>query len=124
MAEPLLTPEAVLWAAIGFMFARAFAKPFDREVQATPWYAGLGRWSQWAVRGLLDFLHHWWCGLLIYTYCPWPPAQYFGLGMAIDDAPDIPRRFRRYFSYLAPESGLSGDDASSSPPSAQPAGGR
>lgn len=100
MVEINLTLVEITWMAIGFMFARAFGKNLDYKIRYSVWLDDQPEWVQYLVAGLLNFLHHWWMGLLIYIYAPIPEIRMFGLGMFIDDIPDIPPRFRKYFKYL------------------------
>ena len=102
----MVSTEADLWMTMGFLFARAFGKKLDQGVQASKGFKRLPGWLQNLTRRLLDFLHHWWMGLLLWFYAP-PVAlptgfdqvfQYVGLGWFLDDLPDVPRRFRKYFA--------------------------
>jgi len=92
------------WLCIGFMFGRAFGKQFDQTVQRTEWFKKRSRFGKWLVKACLNFLHHFWIGLLLMSYAhttPWPvETYYFGLGLFLDDLPDVPSRLRRYFKYL------------------------
>jgi len=96
-------PETLLqitWTLIGFMFARSF-KNIDHFIKESEWYAALDKLGQFLVGGILDFFHHFWMGLLIMIYYPQPQECYwFGYGLFLDDLPDIPARFRKYFDYL------------------------
>jgi len=104
-----LTPEAAFWAALGFVSARAFGKRFDRTLKSTRWFRRRGWLLRGLLAGLLDACHHWELGLLLWFYAPpWSlptgfnqPLQWLGLGLFVDDMPDVPTRFRRYFSYLS-----------------------
>ncbi len=116
-----VSKEAALWMAIGFVFARAFGKQMDQGVQTTAWFNGLKDWQKGLVSRLLDFGHHWWMGLLLWFYAPSmtlptgfdAPLQFLGLGWFIDDLPDVPPRFRKFFSYFLPltENGEKNGDA-------------
>ncbi len=96
----------ITWLLIGFTFARAFGKNLDQSVKASVFFHNQGCVVQWVLAGLLNWLHHFWVGLLLMVYAG-PAAAvfpvnsealyFFGLGMFIDDLPDIPRRFRKYF---------------------------
>ncbi len=99
----------VTWLLVGFMFSRAFAKNLDHSVQETAAFKAQGKFIQTLIKNLLNFLHHFWIGLLLIVYAP-PLASplrfspdviaFFGLGLFLDDLPDIPQRFRRYFQTL------------------------
>lgn len=95
----------ITWAIIGFMFGRAFGKQLDHTIQETEWFKKQKLMAQWTVRAILDFMHHFWIGLLLMVYAslsPYPSELYwFGYGLFIDDAPDIPSRFAKYFTYLS-----------------------
>lgn len=91
---------AITWSIIGFMLARAF-KNIDHTIQETTGYKDLDPITQKFVAMLLDFLHHFWIGLLLMVYYPNTPEIYwFGYGLFIDDLPDLPARFKKYFGYL------------------------
>ena len=106
----------VTWALIGFTFARAFGKQLDQDIQSSHWFKSL-QGSQSLIWGivppellgnlilrLLDFLHHFWMGLLLMIYYPASSELYWvGWGLVLDDAPDIPARFAGYFTYLQRE---------------------
>lgn len=93
-----VTFAAVVFAALGFQFGRAFGKKLDYEIQRGDWFDDRGRAVQWLVRALLDFTHHWWIGALMMMRFAIPsPFYWFGFGLFIDDLPDMPRRFRGYF---------------------------
>jgi len=90
----------VTWVAIGFLFGRSFGKQIDFKVTNSEWFMHLKPWQQYIVEGLFNFLHHWWAGLILYIYAPIPEIRWFGLGLFLDDWPDIPSRFKKYFKYL------------------------
>jgi len=101
----------IVWALIGFFFARAFGKQLDQDIQNSSWFNNLNEeWKKNFIKRLLDFTHHLWLGLLIMIMYGSSEiiiigrlqiAPYWiGYGWVIDDAPDIPPRFRKYFSYL------------------------
>jgi len=98
MVEVTLT--TAFWVAIGFLIGRAFFKQIDYYAQETFWFDGLPEWQKIIVKGLLDFTHHWWVGLALYLYAPIPELQWVGIGLFVNDWPDIPKRFRKYFQYL------------------------
>ena len=53
----------------------------------------------WTLPRLLDFAHHWGIGALLMIGFPDPnPLYWFGFSLFVDDLPDIPRRFRGYFT--------------------------
>ncbi len=58
----------VTWLIIGFMFGRAFAKNLDQTVQATDAFKRQNRFVQTLIKNALDFLHHFWMGLLLIVY--------------------------------------------------------
>ena len=109
VSDMVLNLEAIFWTALGFTFSRAFGKKLDQGVQSSSWFKARRAWVQGLLKRLLDFLHHWWMGLLLWFYAPYivlptgfdSPLHYFGLGWFIDDLPDVPSRFRAFFSYLA-----------------------
>lgn len=104
-----VTFAAVVFAALGFQFGRAFGKKLDYEVQQGDWFKIRGRAVQWLVRAVLDFTHHWWIGALMMMGFPEAsPFYWFGFGLFVDDLPDMPRRFRGYF--IIPEELEEGDD--------------
>ncbi len=105
----------ITWLLIGFTFARAFGKSIDQKVKASNFYSKQNWLVQWLVSGLLDWLHHFWVGLLLMSYSGQVAAvipvesdvlYFYGLGMFLDDLPDVPRRFQQYFrgltEYLQP----------------------
>ena len=108
MVDISITPEMGLWIAIGFMLARAYGKKMDNQIQSTDWFKHLPKLWQWFLRGSMDFLHHWWIGLLLWFYAPLialptgfnMPLQYLGWGIFLDDIPDIPGRFKKHFAYF------------------------
>ena len=104
MVIQIPAPETLLqitWTIMGFMFARAFGKQFDQTIQGTDWWATASEIEQFIMGGILNFFHHFWIGLLLMVYCSASQEFYwFGYGLFIDDLPDIPNRFRRYFDYL------------------------
>jgi hypothetical protein len=106
----------ITWLLIGFTFGRAFGKNLDQSFKASDFYKNQNLTVQWLISGLLDFLHHFWVGLLLMVYAGQVTAllpieadalTFFGLGLFIDDLPDVPRRFQKYFKglteYLQPE---------------------
>jgi hypothetical protein len=93
------TFEAAVWLGIGLLFARAFGKRLDQDIQASPWFKQLRPWEKWILKHSLDFLHHWWIGALIMLYIPIPIAYWFGAGIFLDDLPDIPKRVKGYFKF-------------------------
>lgn len=109
----LPTPEnlvQITWLFIGFMFGRAFGKQLDQEVQNSQWFKNRHPLCQWIIKRCLDFLHHFWIGLLIMIYVCDPcistidnEAYWFGYGLFLDDVPDIPKRFIRLIKYFGGE---------------------
>lgn len=103
------TLEQVLWMGIGITVARAFGKRCDYEIQRTDWFKGVSRLQRWFLKAGLDALHHWWMGLLLVVYADviagWVPIPqtimyWLGVGVFVDDMPDLPSRIKDYFSYL------------------------
>ena len=103
MSITIPSPQTLLqitWAIIGFMLARSFKK-LDHTIKQTTKYDTMDPISQFLIGGTLDFFHHFWIGMLLMVYCNSSPEVYwFGYGLFIDDLPDIPTRFRKYFEYL------------------------
>lgn len=96
-------PETLLqmtWFLIGFFAGRGGAKT-DNIIKESNWYKGLCGWQQKILNGILDFTHHFWMGMLLMTYALSPEMYWFGMGLFIDDLPDIPARFVKWFGYLA-----------------------
>jgi len=91
---------------MGISFGRGFGKKLDQGVQASEWFKKLPNPIQSIVKRLLDFTHHYWAGLLLVLYAPIEELRYFGLGVFVDDWPDIPRRYRALFNLgpFTPES--------------------
>lgn len=109
--ELTVSPEAALWAVLGFMFARAFGKRVDFEITDSLWFVNLQQTKPVLanlISRFLDFFHHFYVGLALWFYAPRynlptgfdMPLQFLGLGLFIDDLPDVPSRFRGYFSYF------------------------
>lgn len=91
----------VTWAIIGFMFGRAFGKQLDHDIKQSEWFKKLDPVWRNIVGRALDFLHHFEVGLVMMVYGHHIPEIYwFGYGLVVDDGPDIPRRFAKYFTYL------------------------
>ena len=93
----------VTWFLIGFFAGRAGAS-CDNDIKDTEWFKARGKFTQKVIGALLDFTHHFWIGLLLMNYALDPiktEMYWFGMGMFVDDMPDIPSRFRRWFGYLA-----------------------
>jgi len=102
------TPENLVeatWLIIGFLAGRCFGKQFDHMVQQTSWYKKQGMLAKWFIKALLNFTHHFWIGLLLMCYADRLPflsteIYWFGYGLFLDDLPDIPSRFRKYFRVI------------------------
>ena len=84
-------------------------KKLDRATQATDAFKSQNRFVQTLIKNALNFIHHFWMGLLLIVY----GAQiagvlqveadvvcFFGLGLFLDDLPDVPARFKKYFANL------------------------
>lgn len=114
-------PETLLqltWFIIGILFSRAFGKQIDQQIQNSEWFKAQRGPIQELVRRICDFLHHFWVGLLLIVYAPQIAAKlvidpemvyWFGAGLVVDDIPDMPRRFLKYFSKL-PENPLAEEE--------------
>ncbi len=112
MSLELPVPSTLLqvtWLLVGFMFSRAFAKNLDHAVQETDQFKAQGKFAQTLIKNLLNFLHHFWIGLLLIVYSAQIASPlhfspdviaFFGLGLFLDDLPDIPQWFRKYFQCL------------------------
>jgi len=95
-------PETLLqatWFLIGLFAGRGGAKS-DNIVKESDWYKKRGPITQKIINGLLDFTHHFWIGMLLMVYAVNPEMYWFGMGLFIDDLPDIPPRFIKWFNYL------------------------
>jgi len=93
LTEPV-TSKAVLMILVGASFGREFGKNLDQGIQAGDWFKKLSPVYQKFVKKILDFTHHWWIGWGLMAYSPAESNQwYFGLGLLIDDLPDIPFRY-------------------------------
>ena len=103
MVIQIPAPETLLqitWTIIGFILARSF-KSVDHTIKESEWYKNLDEIGKFLVGGTLDFFHHFWIGMLLMVYYPHiEEVYYFGYGLFIDDLPDVPSRFRKYFDYL------------------------
>jgi len=89
------------WALIGFFFARAFGKKLDQDIQNGEWFKNLTALERNIIARLLDATHHLWMGMLLMLYFTQAdPGFWVGWGWFIDDLPDLPKRFAKYFSYL------------------------
>ncbi len=100
---------SLTWFLIGFSFARGFGKRLDNDIQNSEWFKRRNPIMKGFLKRLLDSLHHYWAGLLLMLYAPGPEAYWFGLGLFIDDLPDIPRRYRILFSHYGKEVSKSGN---------------
>jgi len=89
---PATFAQAV-WALLGIQFGRSFGKKLDQGIQASAWFKSRHPLWQSLLKRVLDCLHHWWIGALLMIYVP-GDAYWFGLGLLIDDLPDVPRRFK------------------------------
>jgi hypothetical protein len=103
MEIPIPAPTTLIeitWFLIGITFARGFGKKFDLTIKATAWYKSLSPIPKWLIESLLNSTHHFWIGLLLMIYITRPEIYWLGAGIAVDDIPDIPRRFQGYFKNL------------------------
>jgi len=103
----LLLPETLLevtYFLIGFMAGRAGAL-CDNQIKNSEWYKRRCSCEQSVISGLLDFTHHFWIGLLLMVEIPREVCggrpYWFGMGLFVDDMPDIPARFKKWFGYLS-----------------------
>ena len=100
----------LLWAGIGVAFGRGFGKQLDQDIQNSEWYKRQPEWFRWIFKRVLDVMHHWWIGAILWLYAPQISAvftqeiMWFGIGLLIDDLRDVPNLKRRY--------GNNGDDDS------------
>ena len=86
------------------MFGRAFGKNLDHTIKETPWFKDLSPFWRTIVENLLNFTHHFQYGLIMMIY--WTnitEVYWFGYGLVVDDGPDIPKRFIKYFGYITGE---------------------
>lgn len=107
MSVTLPAPETlfeITWLIVGFMFARSIAKPLDHYIMELEEVKKLRPvWSK-LISMLLDFLHHFWIGLLLMVYnAPTTATYWFGYGLFVDDLPDLPPRFVKMFIYFWPQ---------------------
>jgi len=111
----MLEPQTLLgatWLVVGFLFGKSFGKQLDQKIQNKEWFKNQSGTVQWFAKTLMDFLHHFWIGLLLMLYAPqiaslhslmdYQAVYWFGVGLFLDDLPDVPSRFRKYFDYLFP----------------------
>jgi len=93
------TLEQLLFMLISFSASLTFFKELDDELQKTEWFTALG--EDTSIKGILkyraykvalDALHHWWAGLALIIYAPWPFVSWVGSGLLIADLPDMIRR--------------------------------
>lgn len=90
-----------VWFGIGLTFGRCVGKGLDHTIQQSDWFKSLGVVGKWFVKFMLDFLHHWWIGALLMIYFPqYPEVYWFGMGLVVDDLPDIPNRIRHLFGWM------------------------
>jgi hypothetical protein len=90
-----------VWALLGIQFGRSFGKKLDQDIQASAWFKTRNPFTQGLLKRGLDCLHHWWIGALIMIYVS-GDAYWFGLGLLIDDLPDVPRRFKGLLQEVQP----------------------
>jgi len=115
---PVLDPVlilVILGASSGLVVGRAFKK-IDYEIQRIPAVTKSSRFKKFLIVATLNCIHHFQFGLALMYLAYYFKASgsigdhgfaliySFGFGLVVDDAPDLPARFRRYFSYLT-ESG-------------------
>jgi len=87
--------------SIGYFMSRGF-KEIDHKVMETPWYSRRSPFTRWFVKQLLNVFHHFQIGILliILSYHTQGFARSllwrFGAAMVLDDAKDIPPRFRKH----------------------------
>jgi hypothetical protein len=84
----------------------SFGSRLDQDIQSADYFKNLPSWLRWIIKHLLDFLHHWWIGAILWVYAvgiaayfgyPWFTTEilFFGLGLMIDDIRDIENLKRR-----------------------------
>jgi hypothetical protein len=97
----------ITWLLISFTFGRAFAKSLDQSLQQTDAFKKQNKFMQVLAKNGMNFLHHFWMGLVLMVYAADLAAilgisghvvLFFGLGLFIDDLPDVSARFKKYFS--------------------------
>ncbi len=99
LALELPVPATLLqatWFIIGVMAGRAF-KGADQAVQKTAKFQASNPITRLAIKNTLNFLHHFWIGLLMVCYSPCEPITWLGWGLFVDDLPDVPRRLLKLF---------------------------
>lgn len=93
----------VTYFLIGFFAGRAGAL-CDHQIKESAWYKKQRPCVKSTISALLDFTHHFWIGLLIMVEIPMTAyggrPYWFGMGLFVDDMPDIPSRFKKWFGYL------------------------
>jgi hypothetical protein len=103
------TFAAIVWVGIGITFGRAFGKQLDQTIQNTERFKQLGTFTQYLIERFLDAMHHWWMGALLMLWFVDPEfiqvfgydisIYWFGMGLLIDDIPDMPPRIKKLLSY-------------------------
>jgi len=94
---------------MGVFFGRAFGKQLDQDFQNSEWFKKQSKLVQEIICRLMDFTHHWWIGallMIVFQNSPVITFQilslpqldfnifWFGVGLFVDDLPDIPPRIR------------------------------
>ena len=97
----------LFWLLLGMQFGRSFGKKLDQGIQAGTTFNNLPEWVRGVVKRLLDFMHHWQYGGVIWLYATEialalglpnrvPEILFFGLGLMVDDIRDVENLKRRY----------------------------
>lgn len=90
------------WFLIGICLGRSF-KSFDSGIQDSENFKNLSWTEQKFITTMMDFTHHFWIGMLLMVYCASllnGEVYWLGMGLFIDDMPDIPSRFTGWFTYI------------------------
>jgi len=109
---PLISKEfalEVLGFSLGLLFGNAF-KDVDHQVQQTPWFKSLTPFQQWILQRILDAMHHFQYGLVLIVLAEcflqgsllYILVYAMGVGLVVDDLPDIPARYRDFFRGWTP----------------------
>lgn len=104
----------LIWLLIGMSFGRNFGKKLDHSIQQMLWFKDQEEVTQGMLKRLLDFLHHWWIGAIIWLYAPlitktwfWPAVEleimWFGVGLFLDDIRDFKHVLNRYKAAIEDE---------------------
>jgi|Deesub1362B_J571_1020462.scaffolds.fasta_scaffold00060_91 hypothetical protein len=99
----------ILGLSSGLVLGRSFKK-IDFEIKKTQKFMKSSKFKQYLISAALNSIHHFQFGLALMYFAyrfhgsigddGFTLMYSFGFGLVVDDAPDLPRRFRKYFSYL------------------------